>query len=182
MKKILFINGSLRKNSFQAQMADFVAKQLKDVAEVQFLEYSDIPFMNQDIEYPAPEAVQRVREDFAKADGIWVFSPEYNHGLPGHLKNLFDWMSRLHKPFDFQTPSSAAGKKITASGVGGNDATKFLRKNLYELLTFIKMDVLDEYTGAVANAEAWGGASLELTEEVKESLKSQAKNFLAFIG
>ena len=50
--------------------------------------------MNQDIEHPAPEAVMRVREAVREADGLWLFSPEYNHAIPGPLKNLIDWLSR----------------------------------------------------------------------------------------
>ena len=39
--------------------------------------------MNQDIEFPAPEAVARVRKEVAEADGLWFFTPEYNHSYPG---------------------------------------------------------------------------------------------------
>ena len=51
--------------------------------------------MNEDIEFPAPAAVQRLRTQLQEADGnIWFFSPEYNHGISGVLKNFLDWMSR----------------------------------------------------------------------------------------
>ncbi|HHT84565.1 MAG TPA: NAD(P)H-dependent oxidoreductase, partial [Firmicutes bacterium] len=26
-------------------------------------------------------------------DGLWFFTPEYNHYFPGVLKNLIDWLS-----------------------------------------------------------------------------------------
>lgn len=51
MKKILFVVGSMRKESFNKQRATIVAEELKGKAEVSFLEYKDIPFMNQDIEF-----------------------------------------------------------------------------------------------------------------------------------
>ena len=54
MAKILFIVGSLRKGSFNRQMAREAEKIIGDRAEVSYLEYSDLPYMNQDIEFPAP--------------------------------------------------------------------------------------------------------------------------------
>ena len=50
MKKVLLIVGSMRKESFNRQSAVMVRELLQDKAEVAFLEYADIPFMNQDIE------------------------------------------------------------------------------------------------------------------------------------
>ncbi|UWW00659.1 NAD(P)H-dependent oxidoreductase [Mycoplasmopsis felis] len=47
MKKILFIVGSLRQNSFNKQLSEFVAKELKGKAEVSYLDYSKLPLMNQ---------------------------------------------------------------------------------------------------------------------------------------
>ena len=62
MKKILFIIGSLRRESFNKQLAKEAEQLLLGRATVEYLDYSDVPLMNQDIEFPAPEAVTRVRE------------------------------------------------------------------------------------------------------------------------
>ena len=86
--KILAIVGSLRKESYNRQLALAAKEILGDRVDFTLLEYQDIPLMNQDIEYPAPEAVKRVREEVKSADGIWFFTPEYNHFFPGVLKNL----------------------------------------------------------------------------------------------
>lgn len=69
--KILAIVGSLRKESYNRQLALAAKEILKDWADFTLLEYQDIPLMNQDIEFPAPEAVKRVREEVKSADGIW---------------------------------------------------------------------------------------------------------------
>jgi chromate reductase len=35
-----------------------------------------------------------------KADGVIIVTPEYNHSVPGVLKNAIDWISRLpNQPF-----------------------------------------------------------------------------------
>ena len=57
-KKILMINGSLRKQSLNRQMAELTASFLEEKAEVSMLDYSRVPMMNPDIEFPVPEAVQ----------------------------------------------------------------------------------------------------------------------------
>ena len=101
MKKVLLIVGSLRKESFNLQLAKLAEEMLKDKARVSILQYADLPFMNQDIEFPTPESVARVRQEVLAADGIWIFSPEYNYQIPGVLKNLLDWLSRPLAPNDW---------------------------------------------------------------------------------
>ena len=109
MKNVLMIVGSLRKDSFNHQLARQVEAMLAGKAEVSFLQFADLPFMNQDIEFPAPESVARVRQAVQKADGIWIFSPEYNYQIPGVLKNLLDWLSRPLAPNDWERGSAVKG-------------------------------------------------------------------------
>ena len=61
--KILAIVGSLRKDSYNRQLALAAKEIIGNRADFTLLEYQDVPLMNQDIEYPAPEAVKRVRDE-----------------------------------------------------------------------------------------------------------------------
>ena len=108
-------------------------------AEVTYLDYSDVPLINQDIEFPEPEAVGRLRATVKEADAIWVFTPEYNFSYPGHVKNLFDWLSRPLVAGDYETPTVINGKKIALTGAGGKMATAKCREKLTELLTLLKV-------------------------------------------
>ena len=90
MKKILFIVGSLREGSFNRQLAREAEQMIGARAEVTYLDYTDVPLINQDIEFPEPEAVASLRAAVKEADALWVFTPEYNFSYPGHVKNLFD--------------------------------------------------------------------------------------------
>ena len=185
MKKILFIIGSLRKESFNRKLAEEAERMLAGRATVAYLDYADVPLMNQDIEFPAPEAVRKVREKVAEADALWIFSPEYNYSYPGHLKNLIDWLSRPLVAGDRQTPLAINGKKVALSGAGGGVATAKCREKLIELLTlpFIRADVMTEpQTGIQLNMEAWTEGRMVLTDAQKENLSLQADVFLDYIG
>lgn len=182
MKKVLMIVGSLRKDSFNSQLADAAADMLVGKAEVRFLDYADVPFMNQDIEFPAPESVARVRREVRDADGIWIFSPEYNAQIPGVLKNLLDWLSRPLDPADRQRNSAAKGKVVTISGAAGKSGAAGVRKNLGPLLEFMSMEVICGMgTGVSMAGETFRSGKLTLSEEERAELARQAEEFLLAI-
>ena len=178
MKKILFIIGSLRAKSFNRQVSNVAKELIGNRAEIQELDYSDLPLLNQDIEQPEPAAVARIRKEIAEADGLWIFTPEYNMSYPGHLKNLLDWMSRPVKFMDYGTPTCINGKRVAISGAGGKAATASCRAKLTELLTFIKAEVLPEQVGIAVPGEAWGTDVLMLTENQKSQLKTLAEKLI----
>ena len=178
MKKILFIIGSLRARSFNRQVAIVAKEMIGNRAEVQELDYSELPLLNQDIEQPELEVVAHIRKAVAEADALWIFTPEYNMSYPGHLKNLLDWLSRPVKPMDYETPTCINGKRIALSGAGGKFATAKCREKLTELLTFIKAEVLPEQVGIAVPGEAWGTDVLVLTDEQKTELKALADKLI----
>jgi len=178
MKKILFIIGSLRAKSFNRQVANVAKEIIGNRAEVQELDYSDLPLLNQDIEQPEPAVVARIRKTIAEADALWIFTPEYNMSYPGHLKNLLDWMSRPVKFMDYGTPTCINGKQVAISGAGGKAATADCRAKLTKLLTFMKAEVLKEQVGIAVPAEAWSTDVLVLTDKQKAELEAQADKLI----
>lgn len=181
MKRILFIVGSLREGSFNRQLAREAEQMIGARAEVTYLDYKDVPLTNQDIEFPEPEAVCRLRATVKEADGIWVFTPEYNFSYPGHVKNLFDWLSRPVVANDYETPTVINGKKVALSGAGGKMATAKCREKLTDLLTFLKADVMEPQTGIALNVEAWTEGRMILSDEQKVALKNQVEAFLKIV-
>lgn len=183
MKNILFIVGSLRKQSFNRQLAALAEKMLEGQFNIQYLEFEDVPLMNQDLEANTPAPVARVRKEVLAADGIWIFTPEYNYSYPGLLKNLLDWLSRPMDISDFTNPTAAVGKKVTASGAGGTNQTASCRAKLNDLLEFMKMQVMKEpQTGIALGVEAWTEGKFNLTDEQVAQLKAQAEKFAAFVN
>ena len=189
MKHIIFIVGSFRKESFNRRLAKIAEDILKDRFKISYLDFENIPYMNQDLERQLvnettrQQEVFRVRQEVIKADGIWIFTPEYNQSYPGLLKNLFDWLSRPMDISNFTNPTAIQGKKVTASGAGGKNKTAFCRAKLNDLLEYIKMDVMKEpQTGIALGMEAWVKGEFHLTEEQINQLREQAEKFAEFVG
>jgi NAD(P)H-dependent FMN reductase len=49
------------------------------------------------------------------ADAIWIFSPVYNAGIPGSVRNLLDWLSRALDLSDTTGVSAINEKVVTVS-------------------------------------------------------------------
>ena len=69
------------------------------------------------MEVPTHPAVAAAREAVLAADAIWIFSPVYNHSIPGSVKNLLDWLSRALDLSDTRGASALQDKFVTVSSV-----------------------------------------------------------------
>ena len=179
-KRIAAIVGSLRKNSYNRQLALAAKEVVGDRAIFDIIDISDIPLFNADIEYPAPEAVRRVREQIKAADGVWIFTPEYNHSYPGLLKNLVDWLSR---PVSKEERQVLSQKPIAISGASnGLGGTVVSQDLLVMLLSMLNARVMNVPRLRVPNAQdqADENGVLKLTTSLPY-LQKQADAFLTFI-
>ena len=176
--KVLFVVGSLRRESFNKQVAKHVEQELRGKAEVEWLHYEDVPFMNQDIEFPTPASVARVRRQVMEADALWVFTPEDNYSYPALVKNLFDWLSRPMRADDPTRATAIQGKRVLLTGMGGKNQTADCRQKLTSMLDFLQADVVEPQVGLMANVEAWADNSVVLDEEQKDLLAVQVDALL----
>ena len=95
MKKIIAISGSLRKASINTHLLREAQKFSSDY-EVEIASISDIPLYNLDIEETSgiPGPVTLLKNKIIEASGLLISTPEFNHSIPGVLKNAVDWLSR----------------------------------------------------------------------------------------
>jgi chromate reductase len=94
--RLFGLTGSLRRGSYSTAILRGVAASLTAKAEVDVWE-PRLPLYNEDEDGPAaPETVRAFRRAIAESDGLVISTPEYNHGVPGILKNALDWASRPH--------------------------------------------------------------------------------------
>ena len=93
--RVVGIAGSLRRASYNRALL-CAAPQLTPpslMIEIEVLD--DLPMFNADLTGDAtPLSVERVRRAVRQADGLLLVTPEYNHGVPGVLKNAIDWLSQ----------------------------------------------------------------------------------------
>ncbi len=95
--RLLGISGSLRVHAYSTSILEALAAALGSDAEFDYADIGALPHFNQDLCVdPLPATVARLRSQIAEADGLVIASPEYNHGVPGVLKNALDWASRPH--------------------------------------------------------------------------------------
>jgi chromate reductase len=93
---ILGISGSLRRDSHNTRLLRAAARALPSGVELEVWDgLATIPPYNEDEDRdPAPPAVRELRRVIKEADALLISTPEYNHSLPGQLKNALDWASR----------------------------------------------------------------------------------------
>jgi chromate reductase, NAD(P)H dehydrogenase (quinone) len=95
--RVLGISGSLRRDSYNTALLRAAAERLPGGVEfVLFDRLGEIPMYDADLEESGetPAAVEALREEMRAADAVLVSTPEYNHSIPGGLKNALDWASR----------------------------------------------------------------------------------------
>jgi chromate reductase, NAD(P)H dehydrogenase (quinone) len=94
--RVLGISGSLRSGSLNSALLRAAAGRLPAGAElVEFDRLADVPPYDEDVEGEAtPTVVEELRRAVRNADAVLIATPEYNHSIPGQLKNALDWVSR----------------------------------------------------------------------------------------
>jgi chromate reductase, NAD(P)H dehydrogenase (quinone) len=93
--RVVGISGSLRKASFSTLLLKILAEKAVPAIDLQVVTLEDIPLYNEDLDRnPEIPAVAAFKKIIAESDGVLIATPEYNHGVPGVLKNALDWASR----------------------------------------------------------------------------------------
>jgi chromate reductase len=163
--RVLGLSGSLRGNSHNAKLLRAAAARLPDGAElVTFGGLKAIPPYDADDDDPTarPAAVRALCEAIAGADAVLVATPEYNHSLPGQLKNALDWVSRP------RAESPLIGKPVAVIGAStGVFGAVWAQAEARKVLGAIGAHVLDRELPVAGADEALAG---ELDPELAQAL------------
>jgi len=175
--KILAIAGSLRRDSFNRQLLHAARAMAPSGLHIHIEEgIGALPLFDEDIEqdmlHDSPVSALRARVD--EADALLIATPEYNHSMPGVLKNAIDWLSRGAPDRTVLTNKRIAVIGATAGRWGTRLAQAALRQTLFATDSIV-LAAPGLYLGG---AEAVFDAEGNLRDEgVRESL-SGIVNFL----
>ena len=92
---LIGMSGSLRTGSYSNAVLETLQEKFAGKADLIIWDLAPIPLYNQDFEgEKRPAAVKALLAAIAEADGLVLCAPEFNHSIPGVLKNALDWASR----------------------------------------------------------------------------------------
>ena len=93
--RLLGMSGSLRAGSYSNAVILTLREKFAGRADLSLYDLAPVPAYNQDFEGDKrPGVVKQLLDDIADSDGLVLCAPEFNHSIPGVLKNAIDWASR----------------------------------------------------------------------------------------
>ncbi len=169
--QLVGICGSLRKGSFNRKLLKAAAELLPDDVSMEIVLIDDIPLYNGDFDLPLakerPVPVEHLRKKLANADGILISSPEYNHSIPGLLKNAIDWASRGEDSPLLKKPIAVIG---TTTGMWG---TVSMQTAFHPIFVFLDMKPVYKPEVLVARADQKFDKEGRLIDETAKKLVRQ---------
>lgn len=160
--QIAVVVGSLRRDSFNRQLADALSALAPPELSFKQVRIDDLPLYNQDDDSSPADPVKRLKSEIKAAQGVLFVTPEYNRSIPGVLKNAIDHASRPYGQSVWAgKPAGVVGASVGAPGA--SMAQQHLRNMLAyldmptlgqpEVFIHVKDGLFDE-GGNLANAES----------------------------
>jgi chromate reductase len=166
--KVLGISGSLRRDSYNHALLREAAERLPGGVElVEFHRLRHIPPYDADLEsLQTPAAVAELRQAMRDADAVLIATPEYNHSIPGVLKNALDWASRpAGKSALTGTPAAVIG---ASTGMFG---AVWAQAETRKVLRALGGRVLESELPVARAAELYREGRLDLSPEQSQQLE-----------
>jgi chromate reductase len=137
--RIAVVVGSLRRDSFNRQLAQALARLAPQGMEFVPVRIDDLPLYNQDDDAQQAEPVRRLKSEIAAAQGVLFVTPEYNRSIPGVLKNAIDHASRPYGQSAWaDKPAAVIGVSVGAIG------TALAQQHLRNVLAYLDMPTLGQ--------------------------------------
>lgn len=173
---IAVVIGSLRKDSFNRQLASALARLAPPDVQFTQVEIGDLPLYNQDNDAQPPEAVRRLKAAIAAAQGVLFVTPEYNRSIPGVLKNAIDHASRPYGQ------NAWAGKPAAVVGVSiGAIGTALAQQHLRNVLAYLDMPTLGQPEAFIQARDGLFDAQGNIGEASRAFLQGWMDRYVAWV-
>jgi chromate reductase len=175
--QIAVLVGSLRKDSFNRQLANAVAKMAPAEFSFKQLQIGDLPLYNQDDDANQAPSVKRLKSEIQAAQSVLFVTPEYNRSIPGVLKNAIDNASRPYGQ------SAFAGKPAGVIGISvGAIGTAMAQQHLRNILTYLDMPTLGQPEAFFQAKEGlFDSAGGIAKEDTRKFLQSWVDAYVAWV-
>jgi chromate reductase len=152
--RVLGISGSLRRDSHNTELLRAAAELLPPGSELELWDdLKAVPPYDADDDFGLigrPESLRSLDAAIRAADVVLFSTPEYNHSIPGVLKNALDWISR---PL---AESPLRGKPVAVVGAStGIFGAVWAQAELRKVLSAIGARVVDRELPVGMAAEAF---------------------------
>ena len=174
--KIAVIGGSLRRESFNRQLAEALVKLAPADSAFSMLPIDALPLYNQDDDASPSEPVLRLKAQIAASHGLLFVTPEYNRSIPGVLKNAIDHASRP----DGQ--SAWAGKPAGVLGVSvGAIGTSIAQQHLRNILAYLDVPTLGQPEAFIHATAGLFDSAGQLGASQKKFLQAWMDRYIAWV-
>jgi chromate reductase len=158
--KIIALSGSLRKESYTTKLVRAFQKYAPEPADVDIIDISALPLINEDLEDNLPESVQSLHRSIKEADAALFATPEYNRSYSPVLKNAIDWGSRPDGQNAWDgMPAGVIGATLYNLGTFG------AQQHLRQVLMYVNMPTLQQPEFYLEKAGQKFNDAGELTDE-----------------
>ena len=162
--RILGISGSLREGSYNTKLLLAACEMMPEDMQMDIFDLASLPVYNDDLRREGyPEPVREFRRQIAGTDALMIATPEYNHSIPGVLKNALDWASRPPDP-------PLTGKPVAIMGAStGNFGTVRAQLHLRQILFALNSQPVNRPEMLVARAAEKFDTQGNLTDETTKA-------------
>jgi chromate reductase, NAD(P)H dehydrogenase (quinone) len=174
--QIAVLVGSLRKDSFNRQLATAIAKLAPAEFSFKHVEIGDLPLYNQDDDANPSASVSRLKADILAAQGLLFVTAEYNRSIPGVLKNAIDHASRPYgKSVWAGKPAGIIGASVGAIG------TAMAQQHLRNVLAYLDVPTLGQPEAFIHAKEGLFDANGDIGPDSRAFLQGWMSQYLAWI-
>lgn len=177
-KQVGIFIGSLRKESYNRKIANYLMSITPDNYNFSVIEIGDLPLYNEDYDQGnPPSSYTKIREEVGEVDAVLFITPEYNRSVPAVLKNAIDVVSR---PYGENYWNGKPGGIISSSigAISGFGANHHLRQSL----VFVNVPAMPQIEAYLGNVASKFNDQGELTDkDTQQFLKEYLKAYIEWI-